>query len=134
MRLYAFLLAFALCLVTVSLDAQDKKKPLPDPTPRKEAILKLFVEEFVTVTPGKGKFPASFMMGTEKGGRDNERPAAQGHLQALFRHGEVRSHAGAVSRRHGQKPRQLERAAQLRRDGATWRNATICAQGDEAAA
>lgn len=55
--------------------AGDKKKPLPDPTPRKDAILKLFVEEFVPITPGKGKFPESFMMGTEgKAGRDNERP------------------------------------------------------------
>jgi formylglycine-generating enzyme required for sulfatase activity len=52
-----------------------EKKKLPDPTPRKEAILKLFVEEFVPITPGQGKFPASFVMGSEKGGRDNERPA-----------------------------------------------------------
>jgi formylglycine-generating enzyme required for sulfatase activity len=52
----------------------DKKKPLPDPTPRTEAILKLFVAEFVAITPGKGKFPESVQMGTEKGGRDNERP------------------------------------------------------------
>src|SRR5438093_175154 len=57
------------------MSAQDqKKKPLPDPTPRKDAILKLFVEEFVAITPGKGKFPESFDMGTAKGGRDNERP------------------------------------------------------------
>src|SRR5262249_26827299 len=52
-----------------------KKKPLPDPTPRRDAILKLFVEEFLAITPGTGKFPESFMMGTEKGGHDNERPA-----------------------------------------------------------
>ena len=64
----------ALCLIGIgSFSAQDKKTP--DPTPRKDAILKLFAEEFVAITPGKGKFPDSFMMGTEKGGHDNERPA-----------------------------------------------------------
>lgn len=71
------ILVIALVLLTMclaaTLDAGDKK--LPDPTSRKEAILKLFVEEFVSITPGKGKFPESFMMGTEKGGPDNERPA-----------------------------------------------------------
>ena len=46
--------------------AQEKKKYV-DPTPRKEAILKLFVKEFVAITPGKGKFPASFLMGSETG-------------------------------------------------------------------
>lgn len=65
---------FALCLAGAASGQGDKKKPLPDPTPRKDAILKLFVEEFVAITPGKGMFPESFQMGTEKGGRDNERP------------------------------------------------------------
>jgi formylglycine-generating enzyme required for sulfatase activity len=72
------LFAFALCLLCLAggtWAGGDKKKPLPDPTPRKDAILKLFVEELVPITPGKGKFPESFMMGTEKGGYDNERPA-----------------------------------------------------------
>jgi formylglycine-generating enzyme required for sulfatase activity len=54
--------------------AGDKKKQ-EDPTPRKEAILKLFASEFVDITPGKNKFPESFIMGSEKGGHDNERPA-----------------------------------------------------------
>ncbi len=31
---------------------------------RKEKIWKTFVEEFVPLTPGKGKFPASFLMGS----------------------------------------------------------------------
>ena len=70
------LIGCLLCLLSLAtvIDAGDKKKPLPDPTPRKDAILKLFAEEFVPITPGKGKFSDSFMMGTEKGGRDNERP------------------------------------------------------------
>lgn len=67
------LMLLVLCLAGM-LGAGEKKK-LDDPSPRTDAILKLFVEEFVPITPGKGKFPESFMMGTEKGGQDNERPA-----------------------------------------------------------
>jgi len=62
----------AVGMAALSLAGEQKK--LPDPIPRKAAILKLFAEEFVAITPGKGKFPESFMMGTEKGGHDNERP------------------------------------------------------------
>jgi formylglycine-generating enzyme required for sulfatase activity len=52
----------------------DKQK-FPDPTPRKDAILKRFAEEFVLLTPGKGKFPADFIMGTTKFRDKNEEPA-----------------------------------------------------------
>ncbi|MBI2808555.1 MAG: formylglycine-generating enzyme family protein [Planctomycetes bacterium] len=69
------LLLLAFATITATTWSQGaKKKPLPDPTPRKDAIVKLFAEEFVPITPGKGKFPASFLMGTAQGGRDNERP------------------------------------------------------------
>ncbi len=40
----------------------------PDPK-----LLKTFVDEFVEITPGKGKFPKSFLMGSEDGPK-NERP------------------------------------------------------------
>jgi formylglycine-generating enzyme required for sulfatase activity len=53
--------------------AQDKK--FPDPTPRKAEILKLFAEEFVSITPGTGKFPASFTMGSDQA--DDEKPPHQ---------------------------------------------------------
>ena len=72
------------CVAGILGAGEQKKKPLPDPTPRKDAILKLFVEEFVPITPGKGKFPESFMMGTEKGGRDNERPVHKVTFQYSF--------------------------------------------------
>jgi formylglycine-generating enzyme required for sulfatase activity len=68
------LVLVGLCLAGGTWAGGAKKKP-EDPTPRKEAILKLFVEEFVPITPGKGTFPESFMMGTEKEGHANERPA-----------------------------------------------------------
>ena len=37
-------------------------------------LLKLFREEFIEVTPGKGKFPRSFQMGRAAGGKANEGP------------------------------------------------------------
>ncbi len=75
-------IALILCFFTLSMAEQKKK--IPDPTPRKEAILKRFVDEFVAITPGKGKFPASFMMGSEKIGKDNERPAHKVTFKAGF--------------------------------------------------
>src|SRR5689334_16919122 len=68
------LLGLSFSLIQPAGAAGDKKKP-DDPLPRKEAILKLFAEEFVPITPGEGKFPESFLMGSAKGGRDNETPA-----------------------------------------------------------
>lgn len=38
------------------------------------AILKLFADEFLPITPGQGKFPASFIQGSDKGPK-NEMPA-----------------------------------------------------------
>jgi formylglycine-generating enzyme required for sulfatase activity len=66
---------FLVGLLAFTAGAAGDKKKLPDPTARKDAILKLFVSEFVSITPGKGKFPESFLMGSEKGGDDSERPA-----------------------------------------------------------
>ena len=70
---HAFIVHFV-CLLGAIM-AGEQKKNLDDPMPRKEAIVKLFAEEFVPITPGKDKFPESFMMGSEKDGHDNERPA-----------------------------------------------------------
>jgi formylglycine-generating enzyme required for sulfatase activity len=49
--------------------ADDKKKP---PYRAKEPAMKLFAEEFVLITPGEGKFPASFRMGTADGRKDEQ--------------------------------------------------------------
>ncbi|MBI3759387.1 MAG: hypothetical protein HY269_06490, partial [Deltaproteobacteria bacterium] len=59
-RLLAVTIVLFLALTGATMSHDEKKKKLPDPTPRKEAILKLFVSEFVDITPGKGKFPESF--------------------------------------------------------------------------
>jgi formylglycine-generating enzyme required for sulfatase activity len=58
-----------------ALNGGAGKQKFEDPTPRKDAILKRFADEFVALTPGQGKFPASFMMGSDKGGAEDERPA-----------------------------------------------------------
>lgn len=50
---------------------QEKQKPPPRDA---DAALKLFVDEFVPIAPGTGKFPASFVMGSAEG-PESERPA-----------------------------------------------------------
>ena len=44
-----------------------------DPTPEQLELLKKFRSEFVAVTPGSGKFPKSFQMGSDRG-EPSERP------------------------------------------------------------
>src|SRR3954468_18998163 len=63
---YAFVLAGLLAVPLVLITAQEKTKP---PFRDKDAALKLFAEEFVSITPGQGKFPASFKMGTADGAK-----------------------------------------------------------------
>src|SRR5689334_20028339 len=60
------LLVYALVLLAT---ADEKKKP---PYREKEAALKLFAEEFVAITPGKGPFPAKFTMGTANGAKEEQ--------------------------------------------------------------
>ncbi len=45
-----------------------------DPTPQQRELLQTFRDEFVAITPGKGDFPAEFLMGSANG-PTNERPA-----------------------------------------------------------
>src|SRR5258708_1640732 len=71
-------------LSSLALHGGGDKQKFPDPTPRKDAILKRFAEEFVTLTPGKAKFPADFVMGTDKTGAENERPAHKVALKRPF--------------------------------------------------
>src|SRR5262249_54077737 len=61
----ASLLALSLCVIL--LPAADA------PADESDRILKLFMDEFVELTPGKGKFPASFKMGSA----DEDAPAAE---------------------------------------------------------
>jgi formylglycine-generating enzyme required for sulfatase activity len=74
------LLGLAVVLgVTAPLPGDD-----PKPKPRgKDEALKLFADEFVPLTPGKEKFPASFTRGS-KDGPDAEKPAHTVKLSAPF--------------------------------------------------
>lgn len=58
-----------LCLVILPLLAIAQPKP---PFKDREAALKLFASEFVAITPGKGKFPADFKMGTADGKKEEQ--------------------------------------------------------------
>jgi formylglycine-generating enzyme required for sulfatase activity len=49
-----------------------------------EKVLKQFLTEFVTLTPGKGKFPASFVMGSDQKAPVEEQPAHKVTFQAPF--------------------------------------------------
>jgi len=54
-----------LCLLLLSaVSSAQEKKPEKPPFRNADDALKLFAEEFVAITPGKGKFPASFKMGS----------------------------------------------------------------------
>jgi len=50
----------------------------------KDPILRRFVDEFVTLTPGKDKFPAGFTMGSTGNAPDNEKPAHSVKFGAPF--------------------------------------------------
>jgi formylglycine-generating enzyme required for sulfatase activity len=55
------------------------------PAPTREEVLKQFVEELVPLTPGMGKFPASFTMGSEdKDAPETEKPAIKIILKTPF--------------------------------------------------
>jgi len=66
--------------VSASVHSGDKKKPAEKKD--KAVILKTFADEFIALTPGKGKHPESFVMGSEKAGYPSEKPARK----VTFRH------------------------------------------------
>jgi formylglycine-generating enzyme required for sulfatase activity len=73
------LIPAALALGILALAAEDKKPTAED------LILRRFVEEFVPLTPGKGRYPASFVMGSSAAGAPaNEKPAVTVRFAAPF--------------------------------------------------
>jgi formylglycine-generating enzyme required for sulfatase activity len=70
---------------SASLFAAEESTSLSE---KQRDLLKTFVKEFVDVTPGKGKFPASFMMGSADGPA-SERPPTKitfGHRFSIARY------------------------------------------------
>ena len=62
MKTLAATLALVIAAASLSLAAPEKFDPLP----RKQEILKLFVDEFVKLTPGTDPYPRSFLMGSKE--------------------------------------------------------------------
>jgi len=69
-------LAACLALAAAPTPADDKT-----PTGDKDKVLRRFADEFVALTPGKDRFPASFTMG---GKAANEKPAHEVKLRGTF--------------------------------------------------
>jgi formylglycine-generating enzyme required for sulfatase activity len=75
------LASFAALAGAASVSAADKDGKLSDV---QLGLLKTFSKEFVAITPGKGKFPKSFQMGSENGPK-NEQPVREVTLSYEFR-------------------------------------------------
>lgn len=83
MRHLLFFSAF-LALLSIALPALESGDK-PEPKKKdKAAILKTFAEEFILLTPGKGKYPESFLMGSKKGGNPSERPSRKVTFKSPF--------------------------------------------------
>lgn len=82
---YSMLMPVALALVAVEFVAcaySEDKPAKKVPMLTRPEMLKLFVEEFVEITPGEGKFPATFLMGGER--VESEKPAHEVALKHKF--------------------------------------------------
>jgi formylglycine-generating enzyme required for sulfatase activity len=55
-----------------------------EPAVKKDKILRQFVEEFVALAPGKGKFPAAFTMGSDGDAPESEKPAVKVTFRTPF--------------------------------------------------
>jgi len=75
-------LLLSLALVTHAQDKKDDKKS-PMTAAERSALLKTFNAEFVAITPGTGKFPATFMMGSNDAA-PSERPVRTVKLAGDF--------------------------------------------------
>jgi formylglycine-generating enzyme required for sulfatase activity len=72
------------CCVLASL-AAAVGRPAPGPYAAPEKCFALFVEELVPITPGEGKFPASFTMGSaDEAAPATEKPAVKVTFKAGF--------------------------------------------------
>src|SRR5262245_37223123 len=72
----------AACLLVAALGAALADDKAAEE--KKDRILKRFVEEFVPLTPGEGKYPASFRMGSDGDLPDSEKPAHEVNLRRPF--------------------------------------------------
>src|SRR5690349_17105914 len=66
------MLLTALIALSLAADPAAARQPADNAADRE--LLKTFREEFVPITPGEGKFPATFMMGGPDGGPKSQLP------------------------------------------------------------
>ncbi len=71
----------AITIVTMNL-AWQMEAPAQEPADKTVELLKTFVDEFVAITPGEGKFPATFQMGSK--GEPNGQPVHEVALKSKF--------------------------------------------------
>ncbi len=72
-----------LSVVVISPRASSDDKPAKKaPMPSRQELLKLFADEFITMTPGEGKFPAMFRMGSDR--VNSEKPSHEVSLKHHF--------------------------------------------------
>ena len=76
--------------------AEDDKVP----NEKTVALLKTFADEFVAITPGEGKFPAAFQMGSAKGdaGDPFSKGSAKGDAGGQPQHGVTFKHQFAIAK------------------------------------
>lgn len=72
-----------LILVALVLTGLAIRQPVKADEEGKKMLLKTFMDEFVSITPGEGKFPASFEMGDSQAG-PSERPSHPVKMSARF--------------------------------------------------
>tara|TARA_R100001132_G_C3271765_1_gene93847 strand:- start:128 stop:1225 length:1098 start_codon:yes stop_codon:yes gene_type:complete len=76
-------LVFFMLAGLTTLSAEEKPKSPPANPEGKTELLKVFVKELVPITPGTGKFPQTFQMGSVKG-EPSERPVHKVTLTDSF--------------------------------------------------
>ncbi len=80
---FAMTCALVLNVVVLLPHANSDDKPAKKvPILSRPEMLKLFMEEFVPITPGEGKFPATFHMGSDRA--DSEKPTHEVTLKYHF--------------------------------------------------
>lgn len=80
-RILTLTVAAHVALTSLAIAQPKKKNPVP--AAERIKLLKVFNSEFVSITPGKGKFPKSFKMGSDKG-KPAEKPVREVTMSGPF--------------------------------------------------
>lgn len=75
---------FCALLIACACAAPPTEPPAEKPTDEQVKLLKTFREEFLPITPGEGKFPATFLMGRDGEGFKDQQPVREVKLAGPF--------------------------------------------------